>query len=527
MKTKYVFPLFCILAVGTIVISCKENEEVPDVHRLFKPQVTSVDNTVDNQLTINWLPSVGVTEYKIDLALDSACTQIEKSVTVKSDVSSIVLTDVKAATQYYVRIQAISADPDNNSKFRILPVTTSSIFVSNSGFILDNSFILKWIVRGLPVTKIKVKLNSADQQYPLAGEFDVSGPEAQNGLKTVSGFKGNTEYLIELYSGELIRGKGTVRTKPSILNSIDLRDIDPTRKDKIFNDTILKVPDGAIIVLKRGETYNLTSSLSLSKSVSFISGYSFIQDLANIIVTKNFTFLNPSNIRKISFTDLNITGSTNGAFFIVSQIASCNVDTISFDRCHVSTFRGALRLRGSENVNHFLVNNCLIDSTSDYGFISIRDAATNTIRDISIKNSTVYRARRFIQATKYLPNTPQTTVIENCTFYNSPFAGNMLLDYGTDVTMQASVSIKNCLFGWAGTEPPAVPGSAFRVATSMTLDADASNYITSDFYFTGIPMATVYSGNSKTLFKDPAKFDFTLIDSGFSGRKTAGDPRWR
>jgi hypothetical protein len=105
----------------------------------------------------------------------------------------------------------------------------------------------------------------------------------------------------------------------------------------------------------------------------------------------------------------------------------------------------------------------------------------------------------------------------------------MLLDYGTDVTMQASVTLKNCLFGWAGTEPvpPAVASAAFRVATSMTLEADASNYVTSDFYFTGISMATMYSGKSGTLFKNPSVYDFTIIDSGFSGRKTAGDPRWR
>lgn len=33
--------------------------------------------------------------------------------------------------------------------------------------------------------------------------------------------------------------------------------------------------------------------------------------------------------------------------------------------------------------------------------------------------------------------------------------------------------------------------------------------------------------HSKSLFKDPAKKDFTIVDAAFSGRKTAGDPRWR
>lgn len=61
----------------------------------------------------------------------------------------------------------------------------------------------------------------------------------------------------------------------------------------------------------------------------------------------------------------------------------------------------------------------------------------------------------------------------------------------------------------------------------MSLDVDGSNYVTSDFYIAGIPMATIYGGTSKSLFKDPAKKDFTILDASFSGRKIAGDPRWR
>jgi len=529
MKNKYLILFFCILSSFFMATSCKEKEEDLGTPRLFKPQVTNVDNTVDNQLTVSWLPSIEVASYQIDLALDSACTQIEQSHTVDANISSIVLTNVRAATQYYVRIQAIHANTAYNSKYRVVPVSTSSIFLNNPNFILDNSFVVKWEVRGLPVTKIIVKLNSATDHYPMVKEFEVAGPEAQVGLKTVSGFKGTTEYLIELYSGDLIRGIGLVMTKPSIGNSIDLRDIDPSLKDAVFNDTITKVPNGSVIVLKRGETYNLTATKVIDKSISFISGYSFVQDLATISVSKNLTFPEGCNIGKISFTDLNIIGSTNSAFFIVAQLASCNIDTIAFEGCHVSTLRGAIRIRNAEIVNHVLVNNCLIDSTSDYGFISMKDATANIIKHISIKNSTIYRSRRFIQAGKYLPNTPQTTTIENCTFYNAPFSGNILFDYGTDPNMLANITIKNCLFGAAGTEPvpPAVVGVGFRTSTSMMLDADASNYVTSDFYFSGIEMATVYSAKSNTLFKDPSKHDFTLIDSGFGGRKTAGDPRWR
>ena len=521
MKTKYLILLSCILANIFIAISCKEKEEDLGTPRLFKPQVTGVDNTVDNQLTVYWLPAEGVAQYQIDLATDSLFTNIEKTETVDKTVSSLILTELKGATKYFIRIKAINTDPLYSSKDRIVPSVTHSIFLNNPVFVLDNAFIAKWTVKGNPVTKVKV-FNSI-----FSKEFDVTTSEAQQGLKTVSGFKGDTQYTVELYSGNLIRGMGLVTTKTSIKNSIDLRDIDPIIRDKVFNDTISKVPGGSVIVLKRGETYNLTATKALDKSISFVSGYSFQPDLATIKVAKNLTFLEGSRVGKVAFTDLNITGSTNGAFLIVVQLTSCNVDTIAFNGCHVSTFRGGIRLRGSEIIDKVLVNNCLIDSTSDYGFISLKDAATNIIKNISVKNSTVYRSRRFIAASKYLPNTAQTTTIENCTFYDAPYVGNNLVEFPTDATMKANVTIKNCILGKAGSPPPAVPAAAFKYGATLSFDVGASNYITSDFYFMGNMLPTSYSGTSTDLFLDPKHFDFTIKDAGFSGKNTAGDPRWR
>jgi hypothetical protein len=527
MKTKYLIMLSCLLAVIFIASSCKEEDENIGIPRLFMPQVTSVDNTVDNELTVNWVISKGVANYKIDLALDSAFLNIVKSDTVENTVSSIKFTELIGATEYFIRIKALNTDTLYHSKDRILSAVTYSIFLDNPIYVLDNSFIAKWTVKGLPVTQVKVRLNSKELGYPIVKEFDVAESEASQGLKTVSGFKGDTQYIIELYSGSLIRGIGYVTTKTSINNSIDLRDIDPALKDLIFNDTIAKVPSGSVIVLKRGETYNLTSTVALSKSISFVSGYAFLPDFATIKITKNLTFLLGSTIGRVAFTDLNITGATNGAFFIVSQLASCNIDTISFEGCHISTFRGGIRLRGSEIVNNVLVNNCLIDSTSDYGFICTRDAVTDIIKNISIKNSTVYRSRRFIQMSQYLANTPQTTIVENCTFYDAPYTGNILIDFPTNTTMQASVTVKNCIFGKAGAPPPAIPTVALKYGTSISFDAGASNYTTNDFYFSGNSTPTTYNDFSTALFADPVHFDFTIKDGGFSGKNTAGDPRWR
>ena len=38
---------------------------------------------------------------------------------------------------------------------------------------------------------------------------------------------------------------------------------------------------------------------------------------------------------------------------------------------------------------------------------------------------------------------------------------------------------------------------------------------------------TSYTKTTAELFTDPAKGDFTYKDTGFAGKSTAGDPRWR
>lgn len=515
----------CVLAVILIAISCRKEDDFDEPHRLFKPQI-SVDNSVDNQLTVTWLITEGAKNYQVDIAVDSTFAVIDQSATVDAATPSVVFTNLLAATEYFVRVQAIADDPKFNSKYRIAAASTSSIFLNNPNFILDNSFIVKWAVRGLPVSDIVVRLDQPENQYPVVKEFTVDDYDASVGLDTVSGFLGSTSYRVELYSGTLIRGIGYVTTKPSLEGAIDLRDIDPLIIDQVFNDTILKVPDGAIILLKRGWTYHLTAPHPLNQSVQFVSGYSFIPDLATIAVTREFSLADGCNIGSITFTDLNIVG-TGSNYLFQGNVPSANVGTITFDRCNIFSFRAGVRLRQGEVVDNLIFNNCLMNGTLDYGYISCRDNVNTLIKNISVTNCTVINARRFIIMTRYPEGVPTTCKVENCTFYTAPWAGNRLIDYSTNDLNLASVTIANCIFGAAGAEPPALPTVAFVFAPAMMVDAGSSNYVTSDFYFTGIESATLYSGNSFQLFRNPAEFDFTIIDNSFAGRTTAGDPRWR
>lgn len=63
-----------------------------------------------------------------------------------------------------------------------------------------------------------------------------------------------------------------------------------------------------------------------------------------------------------------------------------------------------------------------------------------------------------------------------------------------------------------------------QLGSSFTSDYKDNNAATT---FSIMGSLTAYSGSSTALFKAPTSGNFTIIDAGFAGKSTAGDPRWR
>ena len=102
--------------------------------------------------------------------------------------------------------------------------------------------------------------------------------------------------------------------------------------------------------------------------------------------------------------------------------------------------------------------------------------------------------------------------------------GRYFFDYetGTDVTF------KNCIFGQ--TRPLLVVGDTTRGYKPNTIDITSQgSYYTSDFLSADEPLPGLiqYPKSSYDLFEDPDNHNFKIKDIGFSGKETAGDPRWR
>jgi hypothetical protein len=542
MRTHFVrniFFLFCTFGL-VIQFSCKKEDDDLIPPRIFRP-IFEVDNTTDNVLIVYFKSIEEAKYYEGDISQDSAFHEIEQSIRISPDTADIYygetkytlirFNDLLAAQDYFIRVKAIHADTTMNSEYHVIKATTLSIFVSPTiNEILDNAFKCKWDRRGALVSKIRVTLPDGS----IAVQVGVSPNDNDNGVKLIKGLTGGTTYSVFLYSGDILRGKGTVTTQPAIEGDIvDLRDF---ASSTILHDTISNVASGSTILLKRGKVYTFPTTKEIKSSITVRSGYDFITDLAVLNLEGNpFQVPNNSTIDEIVFRDVSMRSTFEGSGYAMF-LDSCNINKVEFDNVHSHGHRGFFRVSEQAVVNTLSINNCVIDSLREYGIChQIGEGAY--IGDIIIKNSTFWHVVRPFFCTSTAVTSDNTLTIENCTFYHCCDGGRYFFDY----TVPTTAIVKNCIFG---AQKPifsvdlANGYRAYKVNTNGTIQYEiditfVNNYKTSDFITNesdpdnSKPLDLIpYDGDSYDLFTDPDNRNFKIRDGGFSGKSTAGDPRW-
>jgi hypothetical protein len=357
----------------------------------------------------------------------------------------------------------------------------------------------------------------------------VNGTDIANAYKVISGLNSFTEYIIFLYSGTTVRGWANFKTKEPLVGSlIDLRGI--TGNPSILRDTVADVASGSIIILKRGEQYNINGETNLDKTLTFIAGDDLLNPARPILYfTSNFNITASSNIDSLVFNGLLLRGSDFNSRYVFNISRACNIGKLKFENCVAEMFRGVVRTQLQPAIiNTFEMNNCLVDSIKDYGVFNI-DVATSRADVIKITNSTIYNAQKVIVSR----NNSVSVLVENCTFNEAPLGDNSNYIWyrtaGSD-NVTNNITVNNCILGigdpLATTGAISVKGITANAATTINAN---NNYKTSDHVSGGneFPGITPIAKTIVELWRDPRGGDFTIIDNTFSGRKTSGDPRWR
>jgi hypothetical protein len=522
-KNYLIIALLLVMVSG--IVSCKKGEELGEAPRLFRPVIKGDLVSPSNYIEASWQKMTGVKGYIAQISRDTFKT-IDRSINIDSN--KVIFEELLWEQLYQIQIIAAAPDSSKNSKPSFLGAIKTPRFPT---IVIDQqladvgarSILFKWRKEGEAVTTVKVvtTINSAVVQT-----INLSATDISNSYLLVAALLPETVYRIELYSGAKFRGANSYTTKavPSGV-IIDLTAI--ADKPTVLADTILKVPAGATILLRRGMEYSMTS-INLSKSVTIMSGENQIVPAQAIIffnTGSNFAFAANASIDNITFNDVAIRTNDAAGKYAFNPNSAGNIGAITFESCRIENMRGIARLRGALTINSLTFNNCLIDSIGGYGILTVDDAASK-VKNVTISNSTVSRTEVMITS----KSAAESVKINNSTLYRSPLGAKFIVDYNNVVL--GTLDFTNNIFGpgkATAATPPVIAVNSFR-GTSVTVTG-SNNFTTSDFVWSSgalqIPGITAYTKTATDIFVSPATRNFTIKDGGFGGRSTAGDPRWR
>jgi hypothetical protein len=302
MRTKHnnIFATLGVaFAIMAIALSCKEDDESFPETRLFMPVLNDDLRSVENSIIVNMARMKKAVSYTIELSRDEFETI---DYTIEADTNFVVInTELLNGdplfwnTLYQVRAIAHADDPEFDSKVSLLGSVRTQRFptilnLPASYDVIDVAARVTWELADDPVTHIKVYAGSDLKLTTPLMEMDVPTEDQTDGETFVEGLSPDTHYQIAIYSGETLRGWVDYRTlvadiDPTAAGVVDIRaDEDP---NAVIN-AVAAAADGAIILVKRGMTYNLPT-VALDKSIT--SDLLTSKSEARILVATMFSIL--------------------------------------------------------------------------------------------------------------------------------------------------------------------------------------------------------------------------------------------
>lgn len=540
MKSRQSIYLFALLMIGMsgISISCEdEKPEALALDRMFRPgviEVTNGETSVGIEWTTPQFPEQG-SGYTVEISETEDFAVIAH--TLQTTENQVVITDDVLAIKkdYFSRVKSngkTAAEDSGWSVSEVFRITGEQFLLATPpADIIDVAVILKW-KQSDDLTSIVVS--------PLGGEsFEILLDDADRAAaqKLIEDLVPATQYTAEIFAGTKSKGTQQFTTKaPDFVGDntvIDLRNI--INKPTILVDTLPDIPNGSVVILKRGQTYRLAAAYAFNKSVTILSGIDFGTDLAKIELLSNFNFVASSVVDSVIFKDIRFKGArANGTSFDSDYVLNVNVATtvgkIKLDGCRITRVRGVVRLQAGgagAKVANYIVNNCVIDSVREFAIVMA--SAASSFANVKITNSTIYRARRFVDHRVAGNN---SLIIENCTLNELPTGevaggvGNYLIDLNT-FSSANPIILKNNIIGktWVETAG-SVDVRGYRGAGPISI---TDCFATSDFVSTNATFQlgfAVYGGTAASIFTDPSVGNFKIKDPAFPG-KAVGDPRWK
>lgn len=521
------------LAFGIISCTDANDWEVDTSYdRVFSVQQDKI--SVSEEATsaeVSWTKVKGAQNYIIELSTDSLYDEIEMGqngamvfgIEELITESPYVVNGLVPDTKYFLRIKA-AAESKNDSRWSYMSdysftTKTEQIFEPVTGSdIKAESVTLRWEA-GAEVERIDI----TDNNGTLVVSYPLSDTEKTEGTATISGLTSLTSYVATLYLGETKRGVLEFTTTAKVPDADFTYNL--AAGDSLNNTLLIDLSEQGYqtvnITLASGAEYYNKEALSIPDGMS-VTFFGMPGEKQAVVGVKNFEIGGTHAF--VNFENVELTGE-NGDY-IINQSDESTIGTMKFSNCFIHDLKNTpVRLQGSsvKSIADLSFENCIIYGATSrtYSLVHV-DAGSGKgkVENIAFKQSTiVYTGKSFV----YCKNTNFTSLlIEDCTLSKVMGSGDYLLDCGSDsYGPSEGVTINNTIFGSTSTEST----KGIRSSGEVTVN---NSYQTKDVYFTGNKFNGLvdYEGSETQLFKDPANFDFTIIDNSFAGKDNCGDPRW-
>ena len=244
-------------------------------------------------------------------------------------------------------------------------------------------------------------------------------------------------------------------------------------------------------------------------------------------IKSNKTIEIDGNHNYISFE--NVAFINTGSTYLINEGNTSSLETLSFTDCTFDDYsRSIIRLKdnASISIDNLIIDNCVITNQGSDNFACFYwNNAAYSIANFIMSNTTVNTALHNVM--DFRSSNTTNIEIENCTFYNVIGASRYFLDCQN---IAPTIKLTNLIFAKANT---AVLAEGVWTSTSRGVRANSTPtisgvYFTADFVFGSNAFKPTYEYNntSENLFTDPENGNFTIKDSSFDGKNSAGDPRW-
>ncbi len=540
--------LLVALAVSVLIAACTKKEESYEPTRLFRPVLNGPGLTVENNVVTVIMGNLREAQsYTLEISRDSFKV-VDYTVTV--DTNYVVLDEALLGeellynTLYQIRATANAADPQYNSKVSDLGSIRTQTYPSIlnaplSYHVTDTRAKVTWTLAGAAVTGVKIFSPSDVRLTTPLAEFNVSPANQAAGETIITGLSPNTSYQVAIYSGETLRGWVDYKTLVAGVDVNDPKviDLSDSEDPAAITAALAAVPDGGIILLKKGFRYNMPTA-AINKSVTFKGAYGFDTKKATLVNTSgNMNITAGSNIGYIVFDDLEIDGANISATYVFNPDISGNITQVQelrFENCDLHHMRGIIRIRSDVFIRNYIISNSTVHHIGGYSLLTAdTDGADRAaFGNVKFLNSTFYKINSLVQTRQNI----QSFEIDGCTFSEFTSGGAQVFRFRGAAGRNDVVNgftIRNSIFGhgWdeGGSGNTTVTMKSGLPATSYTI---TNTWGTSDLKIAagseipGLPSMT-YNNTADKLWGDPYNAVFSILDPAFAGKYDSGAPAWR